>query len=226
MKRSDYKGFIFDFNGTLLWDDRFHDQAWLEFARMHIGPSVDLESMIETIHGRTNGFILRFLLDRELTKDEIARYADEKESAYQRLCLSHPDEFRLAPGAIELLDTIAQAGIPRTIATASQKYNVDFFIENLRLAKWFDTKNIVFDDGSFPGKPAPDMYLIAAERIGIAPHDCIVFEDSRSGIAAARKAGIGKIIYVRSTVSNRSLDYYPSISDFREIDLDRVMLAD
>ena len=65
--------------------------------------------------------------------------------------------------------------------------------------RWFDPRRIVYDDGTFPGKPAPDIYLRAAERIGLSPSRCIVAEDARSGIEAARRAGAGIIVAVTST---------------------------
>ena len=66
--------------------------------------------------------------------------------------------------------------------------------------RWFDPRRIVYDDGTFSGKPAPDIYLRAAERIGLSPSRCIVAEDARSGIEAARRAGAGMIVAVASTM--------------------------
>jgi beta-phosphoglucomutase-like phosphatase (HAD superfamily) len=89
------------------------------------------------------------------------------------------------------LDYLVARGIPRTIATASEKPNLDFFVEHLSLGRWFDPQLMVYDDGEMPGKPAPDMYLNAAGRLGLKPGRCVVVEDSLAGIAAARAAGIG-----------------------------------
>ena len=75
-----------------------------------------------------------------------------------------------------------------------------FFREHFGLDRWFDPRRIVYDDGTFSGKPAPDIYLRAAERIGLSPSRCIVAEDARSGIEAARRAGAGMIVAVASTM--------------------------
>ena len=107
---------------------------------------------------------------------------------------------RLAPGAAELLDWLCEHDIPHTIATASEIRNVRFFREHFGLDRWFDPRRIVYDDGTFSGKPAPDIYLRAAERIGLSPSRCIVAEDARSGIEAARRAGAGMIVAVASTM--------------------------
>jgi HAD superfamily hydrolase (TIGR01509 family) len=100
----------------------------------------------------------------------------------------------LSPGAEDLLAALARARVARTIATSSEITNVRFFIEHLRLDRWFDTDKIVYDDGSRPGKPAPDVYLAAAQRIGVAAGDCVVVEDAVSGVESARAAGIRCIV--------------------------------
>jgi beta-phosphoglucomutase-like phosphatase (HAD superfamily) len=104
------------------------------------------------------------------------------------------DAFELSPGAVELLEFLAAHEIPYTIATASGKSNVGFFFEHLDLNRWFDVDRIVYDDGSRPGKPAPDIYLEAARSLGLEPAQCVVIEDSISGVQAAHAAGIGCII--------------------------------
>jgi len=93
------------------------------------------------------------------------------ESLYRELCLQNPRRFVLSPGARDFLDTLAQNHIPRTIATSSEITNLKFFIQHLSLDRWFDVAKIVYDDGARPGKPAPDMYLAAAQNIQVAPSE-------------------------------------------------------
>ena len=66
----------------------------------------------------------------------------------------------------------------RTIATASERTNVDFFVTHLNLEQWFSTAKLVFDDGVRPSKPVPDIYMDAAEALDLRPTDCIVVEDA------------------------------------------------
>jgi len=82
---------------------------------------------------------------------------------------------------------------------------VAFFIQHLDLARWFDPALIVMDNGVRPGKPAPDIYLQAAQNLGLAPGECVVVEDSHSGIAAAHAAGIGHIIALGPTSAHEVL---------------------
>ena len=110
------------------------------------------------------------------------------------MCADDMENFVLTDGAEEFLDYLKKHNIPRTIATMSEKINVDFFIKGFQLERWFDLSKIVYDNGKIPGKPAPDIYQIAAKNLCLKPEECIVVEDAVSGIAAAKNAGIGKII--------------------------------
>jgi len=190
-----YKGIIFDFNGVLLWDGEWHYEAWQIASRQLRGtPFSDQE--YQNLIGRTNREILPYVFKRELSEKEVDQGTEYKENIYRNLALSKGDELRLSPGAEQLLNLVVQNKIPHTIATSSERGNVDFFIKNLGLERWFETRDIVFDDGTVPGKPAPDLYLRAADKLGLQPHECVVIEDSRSGIASAKAAGAGKIIAV------------------------------
>jgi beta-phosphoglucomutase-like phosphatase (HAD superfamily) len=193
-----YSGIIFDFNGVLWWDRSIQEQAWQKFAEGRFGISLSDEAMRIEVHGRNNQHTLQFLAGRDLAEDEVRQLGQQKERLYRDLCLTLGEKFILSPGAEDLLAELAVHGIPRTIATASGKENLDFFREHLELDKWFDHSIIVYDDGSRPGKPAPEIYLLAANRLRLKPADCIVVEDSLSGIKSAHSAGIGHIVVISS----------------------------
>lgn len=190
----EYKGSIFDFNGVLLWDRHLHEQAWRQFSMVVRGAPLSQEEMALHVHGRSNHDILTYLAGHSLPDTKIERLSYQKEAIYQQLCMAEGERFRLSPGAVELLEFLVAHDVPRTIATASGKENVDFYVEHLHLGRWFELEQIVYDNGSQPGKPAPDMYQQAASRLGLRPAECIVVEDSLSGIRAAQAAGIGYIV--------------------------------
>lgn len=187
-------GIVFDFNGVLFWDSHLQEQAWRELSGETRGQPFSDEEMLQIVHGRTNADILEYLLGRPLTDMELRELAERKEGSYRRICLAAGHAFQLSPGAIPLLNTLKRESVPLTIATSSPHANVEFFIEHLALERWFDPAQIVYDDATFPGKPAPDIYKRAVARLGIEPSACTVVEDAISGIEAARLAGIGKII--------------------------------
>ena len=204
-----YQGIIFDFNGVLWWDSQLQEQAWRKFAREQFGISLTDELMATEVHGRNNKHTLEFLAGIPLDDQWVEQLSSQKEAIYRDLCLAQGDEFNLSPGAVELLDAITTNRIPRTIATASGRDNLLFFIEHLQLERWFEPELITYDDGIRAGKPAPDIYLHAAELLGLHPGDCVVVEDSISGLQAAQSAGIGYLI---------ALIFEGSNLDFSKID--------
>jgi beta-phosphoglucomutase-like phosphatase (HAD superfamily) len=189
-----FKGIIFDFNGVLWWDNHLQEQSWRDFSAKVRGTPLSDEEMAVHMHGRNNQYLQEYLAGRPVTGQELAQLIEEKETAYRQLCLAQGTDFKLSPGAIELLDFLVDRHIPHTIATASGKGNLDFFIEHLDLGRWFNLDQIVYDDGSHPGKPAPDIYLQAVQNLGLAPVECMVVEDSHSGIQAAHAAQIGWVV--------------------------------
>ena len=189
-----FDGIIFDFNGVLWWDSHLQEGAWKRFSEAFGSRSFSSEEIGIHLLGRTNRHCLEYLIGNPVTGDDFERLTQQKETIYRQLCLKQGSDFKLSPGSVELLDYLVTHDIPHTIATASDKTNLEFLIEHLQLGKWFDVKQIVYDDGSRPGKPAPDIYLEATSRLGLEPIQCIVVEDSQSGIEAARAAAIGHIV--------------------------------
>jgi HAD superfamily hydrolase (TIGR01509 family) len=189
-----FKGLIFDFNGVLLWDDQIQRDSWRAFARQRCQRPLSDDEIDIHIHGRNGQDTLEYLLGEPIETEKAAMLVEQKEGIYREMCLNLNGGFKLSPGAAELLDNLVKHKIPHTIATASAKKNVDFFVEHLNLEKWFEIEKIVYDDGKIPGKPAPDLYLAAANNINNPPEACVVVEDSRSGIQAAHAAGAGWVI--------------------------------
>lgn len=192
------KGIIFDFNGTLYWDSQLHYDAWVEYSKILRGTPFTREEMRDKMFGHTNKDIIQYAIGKEPTAEMVEKYAKEKESLYRKRCLIDRENFKLAPGAEEFLDFLKENNIPMTIATMSEWDNVEFYIREFNLTKWFDVDKIVYSNGKIPGKPAPDIFLIAAKNLDLNPQDCLVFEDAIAGINAAKAASIGKIIAVDS----------------------------
>ncbi len=203
---------IFDFNGVLWWDRALQDQAWKEYANELRGWPLSNQEMDVHVHGRNNRYTLQYLLGEEVTGPRLYELSEGKETVYRDLCLAQGMNFKLSPGAVDLLDYLVEHQIARTIATASAKPNVDFFVNHLDLQRWFDLRQIVYDDGRKTGKPAPDFFLEAASFLGKAPEKCVVIEDSRSGLAAASSAGIGTIIALGPLEDHQVLAGYEGVA--------------
>ena len=215
-------GVIFDFNGTLFWDSDKQELAWRQFAEKLCNRKICEDEFKTYFHGRTNGSIIEYITEEKPDKETLKRLTQEKEEIYRKLCKNDQDNFKLAPGATEFLDFLNDNNIPITIATASESTNVNFFIREFKLDRWFDTSKIVFDDGAFMGKPEPDIYLKAASKIDISPSRCLVVEDAVSGITAAKRANIGKIVAIAPKNKCNEVSKISGISqviqNFNEID--------
>jgi len=190
------KGILFDFNGTLFFDTELHIKAFEIVFQDYGKPKPTREFITERLIGRTNESIYKDNFNKDAEFDEYDAFRIKKEEAYYRLCLADKSVFKLVDGVADMLDYLKERGIPYTIATGSGGEEVDFFFEHLGLDRWFEKDKIVYTDGTFKGKPAPDCYLLAAEKIGLSARDCIVFEDGTSGIRAARAAGAVGVIAV------------------------------
>lgn len=214
-------GIIFDFNGVLFWDSHLHEAAWVEYSKRFRGHAFTDEEMHHHMHGRPNRAILEYLAGRPLTDKEVAEHGENKETIYRESCLAEIESFMLSPGAKELLDYLKENKVPTTIATGANLGNLNFYWEHLNLGDWFKKDLVVYDDGKIAGKPAPDCYLQAAEKLGLEPAECLVIEDSKSGIGAARAAGIGQIVALGPKEKHDDLAKTPGvtkvIADFTEL---------
>ncbi|MBQ8849129.1 MAG: HAD family phosphatase [Clostridia bacterium] len=191
------KGILFDFNGTLLFDSDMHMEAFRRVLPKYYGiEAPSLDDMLATVFGRTNRMFYTSRISPDYTEDDLKTFVERKENEYFNICMELGESFRLADGAYEMLDAIKESGIPYCLATGSERINVEFYMKHLNLDRWFSWDNIVYENGTFVGKPAPDIYHLAAERLGLSTSDCLVFEDGTSGIRAANAAGAGAVIAV------------------------------
>lgn len=194
------KGVIFDFNGTMFLDSPLHEQAWIDMAKKLRTEPLGIEEFYANLQGRTNLQIITYLLGRQPSADELENITEEKELLYRTRCSAPGGLHTLAPGVENFLNQLKPTGIPFTIATGSYLPNVQFYFSHLHLEKWFRFNDVIYDDGTYPGKPSPDIFLKAAEKIGVKPADCLVFEDSYAGIRSAVAAGIGRIVTVEASL--------------------------
>ena len=198
-----YKGVIFDFNGTLFFDNDKHILAWGEISKMLRGRGITEEELLEHFNGVPNQKIVSYLLGREGIEEELEKYSQLKEELYRSFCLEDKERFHLVDGAKEFFDYLKEREIPFTIASASIKANIDFFVKEFELGNWMNPENIVYDDGSYENKIA--MFQDAAKKLGVDIKECMIVEDSVSGIYSGYLAGCRNIVVIDS--SNRADEY-------------------
>ena len=214
-----FKGVIFDFNGTMIFDTDIHRSVWLEYMPKLTGRPITVDEIDHNMIGVDNANIFRKYLGADLSMERIDQLAYDKEAAYREKCCHDPVRARLVDGLEDFLNYLKDNNIPRTIATGSEVNNLNFYFEIFDLARWFDYDKVVYDDGTFRGKPEPDVYLKAAERIGADPADCVVFEDATSGVIAAHRAGIGQVVAILPGFSKEYFSNFGGVTavlpDFR-----------
>jgi len=207
-----YNGVIFDFNGTLLFDDPYHDIAWGKVAREVCGQDVDGHELVSKYSGYPNIEILRDISGDTLTDEQLEYYSLRKEAFYREIVRSVPGGASLAPGAVELFDYLKEHGIPCVIASASIIQNIEFFVETFHLDRWFDMDHIVYDDNSYKNKEM--MFREAMRRIG-ADEGILIFEDSPSGISGAANVG-ASVVAIRKESLESFYEKIPQIIDVVE----------
>lgn len=178
---------IFDMDGTIVDNMRYHEDAWERLHQVH-GLPFDADSFFARTAGMASDEILRPLFP-QAGPEQIARLGHDKELFYRDAYRPH---VAALPGLLDLMARADAAGIPMGLASAAPPGNIDVVVDSLGLRDRFAT--IIAPSQGFRGKPNPDLFLGAAERMNVAPGACLVFEDAPNGVEAARRAGMRAIV--------------------------------
>jgi beta-phosphoglucomutase len=186
MKSIPAKALIFDMDGTLIDNMRFHQDAWGEWFRAQ-GLPFDDAAFFKATAGRHNDEIFAMTFP-DMPASEYPALVQSKELMYQKLYAPHK---AVVAGLIAFLESAKAAGIPCAVGTAAPQMNIDFILEPMGLAKYFQA--VVNPSDTIRGKPHPDIFVEAARRLGVAPTDCVVFEDAPMGLQAAHHGAMRSI---------------------------------
>jgi len=189
-------GVIFDMDGVLVDSGPPHAESWRVLARQY-GLEISEENF-KAHFGKTSRDIIRTFWGPQVSDDDIRRYDQDKERIYRELITG---EVPLTAGARDLLATLSRAGYVLAVATSGPPENLDLVLREAELAAFFAATVHGFDVKR--GKPAPDCFLLAAERAGLKPEDCVVVEDAPAGIQAARAAGMQPIGFTGTHPADR-----------------------
>ena len=192
------KAWLFDMDGVLVDNCDYHVIAWLEFAKRH-GGHLTKKQVLDWMGAPGRDYIRR-MFDREVPDDEMRTLLEEKERLYREIYAPH----MVTPaGLVDLLERGRAKGIKFAIATGGSMTNVNFVLDGTGLRKYFPC---VVDSSQYEhGKPAPDCYLRAADKVGAAPEDCVVFEDAVNGIESAKSAGM-RVVAIVGTNTKETLE--------------------
>jgi len=210
------KGVIFDWDGVVIDSSAQHERSWELLAAEINKPLPD--GHFTAGFGKKNQEIIPNLLRWADDPVEIARLGDRKEELYRELV--RDQGVRVLPGARELLMALRAAGIPRSVGSSTPRSNLDAIFAATGLGELFD--EVVCGDDVANGKPAPDVFLLAAKKLGFAPADCIVIEDAHVGIAAAHAAGMKVLAVATTNPLDELADADAAVVSLEEITPDRL----
>ena len=174
---------IFDMDGVLVDSNRAHYQSWVEVAAEK-GLAYGEAEFQKTL-GRTSRELIAQLWGDILSEAEIAELDLRKEAVFRRIVDA---DYPAMPGSIELLDTLDAAGFRIALGSSAPAENVEQALQRMQLRGRLQA--IVSGSEVTRGKPDPEIFLTAADRLGVAPNRCVVVEDAVAGIAAAAAAGM------------------------------------
>ncbi len=227
------KALLFDLDGTLIDSMPHHERAWLNwYSQRGLAMDADGSNFFSATAGRANAEILADLFP-DASADVIAAMAGEKEAIYRSLAA---ESLALIDGAEAFLRRARAAGLRLAVCTASTPPNMALAFQRFGIDGWVDTVISPADAmsaGPVPGapvrgKPHPDIFLEAAHRLGVAPADCVVFEDAPLGVEAARRAGMAAVALTTTlpAAAFAGFDHLLAVvSDFTELDLSALIAA-
>ena len=178
------KAFIFDMDGTMIDSMPYHARSWEAFCSAH-GIDMPLAEVLRRTTGRTARECMVELFGREVSAEETLVYSNQKEDIYRAL---FAPVFSEVAGFARFVDYTVARSLAWGVGTAGDQHNIRFAFGHLKMRH--APQAVVGGDQGWRGKPEPDIFLAVARGLGVAPQDCVVFEDAPFGIEAARRAGM------------------------------------
>lgn len=186
------KAVIFDMDGVICHTNPFHSQAFkIFFEKRNLFPSE--EDFMRHMYGKNNGYILSHFLGRKIEGEELLLLEDEKESLFREIYQHHVDPIA---GFLGFFHSLKDHGLKTGIATSAPFANLELIGGKLDLFPYLESA--LASEQVSKHKPNPEVYLKTAANLSLLPSQCVVFEDSFSGVSAAKNAGM-KVVGVLSS---------------------------
>lgn len=190
--------FIFDMDGVIIDSTHLHTTAWEQYLA---NLSVPSDGILQRMLGKRNDQIVTSIFGPNLPQPEIDHHGYAKEALYREL-MDPIFELHLVPGVVDFARAASAAGVPLALGTNAEPLNVEFVLRRAGIAPLF--RATVDGHQVARPKPDPEIYLEAARRLGVPPANCIIFEDSPGGMAAARAAG-ARLVALLTTLDEAPL---------------------
>jgi len=205
------KNYIFDMDGVIVDNAEFHKKAWEKFCALH-SLTFDYQEFEHYLFGKTNEFTLNHYFKKKLTEAEISTYTLVKEEIYRQ---AYSPYIQPLKGLLAFLNLLKNNKCKTAVATSAPPENVKFVLQKLHIEHLFDS--VVDASMVSNSKPAPDIFLKAAANLKLKPVECIVFEDSFSGIEAAVNAEMEIIALATTHNSNELRSFFNKLKENRSL---------
>jgi beta-phosphoglucomutase family hydrolase len=177
------RALIFDMDGVIVDSNPLHRRVWEEYNRRHGFETTD--EMQNRMYGKRNDDIVRDFYGAGLSDEEVFAHGAAKEALYREMMKPQLD-LALVSGVRRFIEDHAE--MPKAVATNAEPANLDFVLDETGLRKFF---RFTIDGHKVRNpKPHPEVFLRAAEALGYPPEECLVFEDSQTGVQAGIAAGM------------------------------------
>jgi beta-phosphoglucomutase family hydrolase len=183
------RAFIFDLNGTMINDMEFHITAWSHILNEDLKAGLTREQVKSQMYGKNEELLDRVFGKGHFSREKAHEISMRKEKRYQQAFRPH---LELIAGLPDFLRQAGERNILMAIGSAAIPFNIDFILDNLDIRHYF--KAIVSAADVTISKPHPETFLLAAQQLGVAPGDCLVFEDAPKGVEAALNAGMDSMV--------------------------------
>ena len=208
------KAVIFDMDGTIVDNMHIHIDTWLIFLKQH-NVHLDKSAFMKLNHGTMRQIVSR-VFELDIHDPNVIRMGEAKEQFYRN---TYRNNIREIPGMIKTLNQLNANGIQCALATMGHKPNIDLIIDELQIRHFFET--IIGGHQVKKGKPDPEIFNLILKNLNKKPEDCIVIEDSLSGVQAARNANIKTIGITTTHTKEELMDHgcITAISDYNDHNL-------
>ena len=207
---------IFDMDGVLADTGPIHFESWVKLGKK-IGIEFTREFFDNTF-GQQSPTITRKLVGSKVDEDCIDQWAKFKEKSYREMV---KDKLKPLPGVLKILADLKLKGFKLAVGSSGPSKNVDLLLTSLKIKENFDV--IITAADVKKGKPEPDVFLVAADALGINPTNCLVIEDAPVGIEAAIRAGMISIGLTTTHGKEELLGAQLIIKDLSEITIDDIL---
>ena len=163
----------------------YHKKVWYHVLVNELGANMSFEQVAAEMYGKNSELLDRVFGKGYFSPQQVQEIEMAKERKYQEI---YRPVMKALPGLMDFLEAARLVGIPMAIGSAAIPFNIDFVLDGLEIRSYFSSIVSAFDVPV--SKPNPDVFLKGASDLGVAPENCIVFEDGELGMQAARTAGM------------------------------------